>query len=604
VEEGLSTEVAVLKRLMRPIVTPLSDVQFVPFFDGKSLLDTGKVNLSDTKLVCQVGAVGQFFFKCDAETSLEHVLQTRKDMLKSEVGVSTHFALVALEGARLLAANNFTLVGRSALGKGVTLGPDEGGIFFDNDDDMNEIAKSLVIRSWPSCCRSAIHALTELSTSDSTADETKNIAAWTEAMARLVIEGAEDGIAVLNQSESYGAFGLNTLEIVSECLSGVVVLVKREGALVIRMKSQLEHLLGSLCEKVVVPCLDGSLAVTDLRTVETTCKLLQSVAEANLRISQAAVVTALLTPLQYLEDGKFNRENHSACLLLKTSLTGVASLVSHADTQASFVKSVLSLVLKHVFHATPAFPDFLVEASKALLVECFRHKTTTRVERSSLAAQLVETSAWGVWAVAFIADGGAATSESLEKVSTELLDESSGQQLQALAAVLTVAQSSPPPSETIVRLMQGVGSSVMQTLYMYGTGKASDTTKAQEACAGAMKVLLISFMQLASSGVAESEFADFLGATFGVFLAVIRYNGLPNHPSPQAGGDSNLGRLCTQAILHVARTAPAAFKTCVASLAPHDRTLLEFAVRGEMTGYQVQGGGQEKKKLTLKNFKK
>jgi hypothetical protein len=604
VEEELSTEVAVLKRLMRSIVTPLSDVQFVPFYDGKSLLATGKVSLSDIKLVCQVAAVGQFFFKFDAEASLEHVLQARKDILKTEVGLSTHFALVAMEGARLLAANNLTLVGRSALEKGATVGPEEGGIFFDNDCDMSEIAKSITIRSWSSCCRSAIHALTELSTSDSEADETKNIEAWTEAMACLAIEGAEDGLTVLHDSESYGGFGLDMLEIVSECLSGVVVLVKRKGALVMRMKSKLEHLLGSLCEKVVVPCLDGSLAVADLRAVETTCKLLQAVAEANLRISQAAVVTALLTPLQYLEDGKIKSENHSACLLLKAALTGVASVISHADTQASFVKSVLALVLKHVFHVTPVFPDFIMEASKALLVECFRHKTTTRVERSRLAAQLVETNEWGVWAVAFTADGGSATSGSLDKVSAELVDESSRQQLKALAAVLTVAQSSPPPSETIVRLMHGVGSSVMQVIYMYGTGKASDTTKAQEACAGAMKVLLISFMQLTSSGVAESEFAEFLNAIFGVFLAVIRYNGLPNHPSRQPEGDANLGRLCTQAILHIARTAPAAFKSCVASLAPHDRALLEFAVRGEMTGYQVQGGGQEKKKLNLKSFKK
>jgi hypothetical protein len=120
-----------------------------------------------------------------------------------------------------------------------------------------------------------------------------------------------------------------------------------------------------------------------------------------------------------------------------------------------------------------------------------------------------------------------------------------------------------------------------------------------------MKILLTSFMQLVLSSADESDFATFLDVVFRIFLAVIRFNGFPNHPSPHSGGDPALGRLCAQAILHIAKTAPAPFKTCAAALPPHDRNLLEFAVRGELTGYhQTHGTSQQKKKLNLASFKK
>ena len=128
-------------------------------------------------------------------------------------------------------------------------------------------------------------------------------------------------------------------------------------------------------------------------------------------------------------------------------------------------------------------------------------------------------------------------------------------------------------------------------------------------CADSMKIILLVYRHLSNAIDEESNMTAFLNLIFEVFLAVIRFNGLPNHPSPEKQyGDPGLGRICAQAILFVARTTPIPFKECVALL-PNDhseRTLLEFAVRAEMNGYVVAASTVEpiKKKLNLKSFQK
>ena len=603
VDNELTDDPAVVKRLLRSIVSSATEVPFVSLSDGKELFHAGKVNLSQAKLICEVWTTGQLFFQVDDKATRACIVQVKKDLLTSFVGLSTHFGLIAMEGARLLAASDLTLIGKPAKGRVSSSVGSSGGIFAACDDDMSQISKILILQSWSACCRSAICSLTEIPEGDMEDKVAQGVAVWLETMACLAIEGIEDSLPGLDDKEG-SEFGLDASEVLAECLSGVLILVQRQPDFLGRMKGRVEHLLDSLCSNIVVPLLESTDVSRDVRVVQTTCKLILALAVSDIRTSNAASVKCLLTPLQFLEGDKINRDSKPSMILLETSLTGIASMISKTDSQTSFVQSILRLVLKYVFNADKPFTPNIVEAAKKVFVECFGHTTTSRKERGKLAMHLVEANEWDAWAVAFAADGGASTHKSLEKASSVLTDHASSYQLTSLKAILTVAQSSPPPNVTISCLMNVAGASVIELFYSHGTGKVAGGKGSTEACAGAMKIILISFMHLVSSDTEESEFAAFLGVVFGVFLAVIRYNGLPNHPSPQAGGDSSLGRLCAQAILHVAKTAPGPFKTCVATLAPHDRTLLEFAVRGEMTGYQVQGGTQEKKKLNLANFKK
>lgn len=103
----------------------------------------------------------------------------------------------------------------------------------------------------------------------------------------------------------------------------------------------------------------------------------------------------------------------------------------------------------------------------------------------------------------------------------------------------------------------------------------------------------------------EDEVAKFLNVLFETFIAILRFNGLPNHPAPQGSlSDPSIGRMCAQAITHVARTTPAPFKACLSEMSEHDRAVLEFAVRADMSGYAAAAAAPAKKKLSLKGFKK
>ena len=109
-----------------------------------------------------------------------------------------------------------------------------------------------------------------------------------------------------------------------------------------------------------------------------------------------------------------------------------------------------------------------------------------------------------------------------------------------------------------------------------------------------------------SSDFSESDVIEFLVVLFESFIAVLRFNGLPNHPPPQGiTSDPSIGRMCAQGITHVAKSTPVPFKVCMSGMSEHDRAILEFAVRGELSGYVVTAASAPvKKKLSLKGFKK
>ena len=176
-------------------------------------------------------------------------------------------------------------------------------------------------------------------------------------------------------------------------------------------------------------------------------------------------------------------------------------------------------------------------------------------------------------------------------------------QVAALAAIRTVAQKAAVP--VVGRVLHAVGADVVTVLYQYGTMKINElsVTHRTVACADAMKIILIAYQQISAEDVDE-HVASFLSVMFETLLAVLRYNGVPNHLSPEPAADPALGRISAQAILHVARTTPIPFKNCMATLSDLDETLLEFAVRAEMSGYaKAQQQAPAKKKLSLKGFK-
>jgi hypothetical protein len=195
----------------------------------------------------------------------------------------------------------------------------------------------------------------------------------------------------------------------------------------------------------------------------------------------------------------------------------------------------------------------------------------------------------------------------LEPVRQSLVNAQDPQrQLETLATLFDTMHKASP--KLVGCILANVGADIMSILLTYGTSAAATEVQVHRktACADSLKLLLLGYQQMTSTiPSSDDDIVLYLLVLFECLLAVLRFNGLPNHPTLQ--GDVSLGRMSAQAILTVARTTPAAFKSTLAQLSnDHDRALVEFAVRGEMSGYATASTMQEpvRKKLNVASFKR
>ena len=338
------------------------------------------------------------------------------------------------------------------------------------------------------------------------------------------------------------------------------------------------------------------------------CDLIRHIAASPSPVSSALLVS-ILTPLDLLQRNIIGYEQSHVELIISTCLDAASTLINHSKTEETFVKSMTQVSLDIQMSGTNA-PATVNSSARALLKACLAHKAVTSKDRRLIACELAEIGDWETWSAILSGDDGLAASGSMEALKKALLNiQNPDQQLQALVALRQLVQTAK--SQLVGQIMNQAGAEVLHFFKMYGTlgagvtlsraGKVRRTT----ACADAMKIVLLAFQQLVSDSAEEQDFVNFCTVVFDYFLIVIRFNGLPNHPLPQTESDPALGRMTAQAVVHVARTAPAPFKATLISMSEVDRAVLEFAVRAEMTGYaNASTQVSAKKKLSLNAFKK
>jgi hypothetical protein len=254
-------------------------------------------------------------------------------------------------------------------------------------------------------------------------------------------------------------------------------------------------------------------------------------------------------------------------------------------------------------------PTDVLQAAQDMLKQCLRHETMSG-KTSLISLRLATEANWLAWSALVVADDtGAALSSSIEPVRHALSSfDDAVRQLEALSTV--VGLISKVAGNIVASLVSSIGADVTEILLTYGTIATQDSRIVSHrtvACADSIKFLLVGYQYLIRSGAGDGEgsTAPFLQVLFECLLGVLRTNGLPNHPSTVGGvvvGDVSLGRMSAQAIVTAARTTPGAFKSCLAQMEDVDRALIEFAVRGAMSGYASSGtaiAGQEPAKKTL-----
>jgi hypothetical protein len=613
VRTQVTEDASVLKRVIRPVL-PLSDE--VSFFDYDAEDTTLKTGKSDgdirSSLLIKIGklwALGSLW--SGNATLMTSMLEPAKD----EIGVSS--TAFAIDGARLLIGYGLSLVGNHADYSEAQISLLDSGFSYDNIRDVDISVKSALAKCWAACASLGVSFLCEaIVTNDMSSARRDAMLVWLKKLVPLLFAGLGDSLGVATKaSPSDGdvpewAAGIDRDEVASRCLQGITALVSHSEILESEEKWQQEvqKIMMMLSEVVLTPTL--STADTKLRKmkpelVEMTCSFLAALSGSSIMAEDkdSTLLLSLLRPLDQLQRSSATLSEESTAMVASACLNAVGGIIVKPSTTKPLVDAMVALIIAMASNSEA--PSSVKTAIRSLLKGCLLHQGIGVKEKSSIAAALARAGDWDAWSVVARLDEGAAAGQSLKVLQGVLLDSNRPeQQLAAIEQISLLLQSAPPPNPLVGRVVYGIGAEVLSLFQAYATQNVLKRVQSErpKACATCMKIALATYQQFASDA-GEEELAGFLVVMFHAFIAILRYNGVPNHPPPQAGSDPAIGRMCAQAILHIARTTAVPFKTCMARMVDHDRAVLEFAVRAEMSGYATAAPAPAKKKLNLKSFK-
>ena len=632
VHTEVSTDKQVLKRMIR---SSLPEADDVPFFEHKTGLSKETFALDESRR--HMNNRASLLFKIGKLWSLGNLPDSEyMSMVKAgKPALGANSAAMALDGACLLLGSGLSLCGiTSEQPNDQDLRQNmEFGFFYQNIMDIDDSVRGGLAKTWASCAYSAARYLSEAITSeDITSEQREACLVWLRKIVPLLFTGLQSSIAALTTTYSKAgivdwARGVDPQDVAENCLQGISSLVAVAGSVELHDKwdEELERAVSSISKAILLPILNPESGDSAPASQRELPKLKQRGCQADLAFyacslmegltaappvdpsEGSAFLIALLSPLQHLTNESIDLQDVTVGVVMSSCMTSVASLISRAKVPNSLVKAILPLVMQ-VLSNKKMPSDKIKTASSSLLKACLAHESVTVNEQSAIATEMAKTGKWDTWAVVCSVNEGRAAGKSLEVVQSRLVESSrTDQQLAALGAVRELVQSTSSPSPLLGRIVFAVGAEVLGILQAYATLDVPSQAQSQRAtvCAKCMKIAVVAHQQLQSDAAEDNIVTGFLIVLFEAFIAVLRFNGLPNHPPPQSQSDPALGRMCAQATLHIAKTTPAPFKTCMASMVEHDRAVLEFAVRGEMSGYATSAAPEAvKKKISLAGFKK
>ena len=625
---NITDDKAVLKRLIRPVMLTKEEV---PFFNCDSSMPTlgqdteEKIENENVRasLLIMIGKIWMF-----GNIPLENAdISGMVEPEKACIGV--HAAALAIDGARLLHQSMLTLCGKP-VAEAKFQDENAGNSFFSFRDifDIDDYSKAALVKMWASNAHLSVELLFDaIDSGESSETEVSACLAWLELVIPVLFVGLHDAIEAIN-SKSTGradtiswAEGIDAYAIACFCLTGLSTLAKPSNLCHVdeKWKQKIEQSTSELYKFIILPILHEKKirkadkvnpnAMVDL--VAKSCELFQTFS-ASISLDEnsesSPFLVTLLSPLDLIEKKEISLANDLVATIVAACLTAAAGIIRMPTSPSALVKAMLSVAMS-LSNPTEQSSELVTSSAQKLLEECLKHESATMAEVSLISTRMAKHRNWAGWLSVVKINDGIAAQESLQEIETALLNPSSVQeQLEALGTVRELIQQSPPPNPLAGRILSSLGAEILSVFEGYGTLKDSASelqSKRVSACADCMKVALGSYQQY-SADFSDAEATEFLIVLFESFITVLRFNGLPNHPPPQGTlSDASIGRMCAQAITHIARSTPVPFKASMGGMAAHDRAVLEFAVRGEMSGYAVAAApAPVKKKLSLKGFKK
>jgi hypothetical protein len=617
VKTKLTSDVVTLKRLLRTVTSSLDSLHLFSFTDGFRSVESSQGN-NVLVNACSLWTIGSILLDHRMNLKAEFVDEISRDLIPEKLVIAVHLTAVAIDGCRLLNNNGASLTGNSSRmddSKYIF----EAGFYFENADDMDDQTKSFLVKTWSQCSAASIETLLEIYCSlDSGDDRHMLCASWIGALLPVYLTGVYDGInTILNGMENETGIdwirGIDPALVLNNCLYGAGrILDSGRSELFDSFDDDIRAIIHCIWESIVLDAIDPAEPICrfNLSIVSESCTLIKIYigSQIDAKRENPFHLALLLQPLNRLSNGTLQLDDARVESVAVTCLLGVGSLISYGSVPNTLIKAMLHLCINELSSEKIRHADVVRDSLKSLMKDCLNHQSSTTDDWNKVLCQFASSGCWEEWTtVASFKDGGPIR-QSMAILRHQLRDPN---QPKSHATVFSGIRVVLPNATTdfSTLLFHSVGADIVALLYQYGTMKIAESGQYRTlVCADAMKIILLAYRKLTSyEEKSDDSVIAFITIVFETFLAVIRFNGLPNHPSPEANGDPALGRICAQAILYVARTTPGPFKHCVAMLATdQERNLLEFAVRAEMNGYVVSASAAEptKKKLTLKSFKK
>ena len=611
----VTTDRGVLKRIFRPMIPEPSGM---PIFGVDEKLPTvafqgaGNQQYSDVRanLLVHLGRLW----------TLGNMPADDGDILGmvavDKAALGAHAASLAIDGARLLLNSGLTLCGMQTEDDACKFDP----AYFASWEDIDDSVKAAMASSWSILAAAAMSFLIQAIVSSENAQKAEE---WLRRLVPFVFAGFADVAGAMNRTKSTRpkhewVGSVKPAEIASACLQGLTTLSSNQEVLELddSWREKVEHTLSGVSSSIFEPILSGKRKKIDsleseIMLVKTSCSLLLNLTQ-NATVSVAedsSVLLAILRPISSLESGQVDLSGRQASLIVSACLSAVAKVISIPSTPASLMKAMVAVALQ-VSSGGKELPASVQAGIRILMKECLAHEGMNLKDQSDIAVAMAGSKNWETWSVVVQAKEGVAAKASLTIVQQTLLSSiQDAQLLPVLVALRNLLQASPPPNDFAGRIICSVLAEVLTVFQAYGTLQvpASVQSYRTAVCADGMKITLVAIQQFSSDGTPPEDAAQLLLVVFQSLIAVLRFNGIPNHPPPNPGSsDPALGRMCAQAITHVARIAAIPFKSSMGLMSEQDRGVLEFAVRAEMSGYAAAAPSQApaKKKLNLQSFKK
>ena len=225
--------------------------------------------------------------------------------------------------------------------------------------------------------------------------------------------------------------------------------------------------------------------------------------------------------------------------------------------------------------------DEIMETATALVVYCFSSNYMAQPDMYSLISNAARDKKWKLWKILCEnVDSELGIIMSIEHFKNVFGSSNFTTIPLALESLCTIAKSKSSDINLIQSFMHEVGDSIFFLLKKFGDNSTEcDPSASLKVCIECITILSLAFQSLIQK---EGDLIQFSDICFAAFVEVIKSNGLPNQP---AGGDVNKGRLCASVLVRWARVSPSAFKASLGNMTDEGRSLVENAVRSEMSGY-------------------